>query len=303
MKKTFLISTLLWVSIKSFSQTSINDEVCYQLTSLNNDAHVISIEPDKNYGQGTHLDISAGSWNGIMGTARAFIDFDWNKIPNFENLKLVQALLDIPYYSESIGNIGNPSISLKRITSKWSESTVTWNNQPTTVLNNNSIVISNLKSNSGIDNIDVTKLVSELLKEKKSSYGIQIAINDEVPYQSLFLSSSNYPIANKKPIMKVCFIKEATLNNFVYSNSISSTHIVWNSNDNQFIINTNDEIFLKSKIDLEIFDIDGKINKIENCDLSSGLSKVNFNPNNKSSLIILKLHSREQVYTTKVLMK
>ena len=70
---------------------------------------------------------------------------------------------------------------------------------------------------------------------------------------------------------------------------------------NQFIINTNDENFIKSNINLEIFEINGKISKVEICDLSSSLSNVNFNPINKSSLVILKLHSGDKVYTSKVL--
>lgn len=299
MKKIFLISASIWVSTTAFSQTS-KDVVCYFLNTLNNDAHVISVEPNKNYGQGTHLDISAGSWEGKMGTSRAFMDFDWNKIPNLDKLKLTQAYLNVPVYSESDGNIGNPSISLKRITTKWSENTITWYNQPAVITNNNSIVLYKLMPSSGIENIDVFKLVNEILKERNNSYGIQIAINEEIPYQSLFVTSSNYPLANKRPILNVCFLDESLMSNFDYNNPITSTNIMWNNNDNSFTVNTNEEIFMNSKIEIKIYDLDGKLNKSENCDLSSGFSKVYFNNMNKSSCVILKLHSGDKMVTKKI---
>ncbi len=173
------------------------------------DAIIYSIMPNTNYN--THQELLCNAWTcqGSPCISRALINFDLSVIPL--NATFISATLDL--YSHPtpltmpVANYGtNNSFVIRRVTSPWSEDSVTWNTQPTTTTQNEITIPQSGLPNQNYLNIDVTTLVYDMLNNPQSSYGFMLKLVNEIPYNGRDFASSDYPDSTLWPSITYCYI-------------------------------------------------------------------------------------------------
>lgn len=164
------------------------------------DAHVRSLPKnrDMNWQKEPILALRGKEFFGKTFVGRAFLDFGIGS-QSIDSADVDSSFLFI--YNDSTYQAtsnGNKEIVAQLIDEKWSDTTVTWNNQPT--------VLSTLKAKVKQDNslafykIDVTHLVREHLASN-SFHGFRLAFTDESPSAEgeLFFGSSNHTNSTLHP--------------------------------------------------------------------------------------------------------
>lgn len=155
-----------------------------------------------------------------QGTNRVFIKFDEvSTIPSDATIISAKlSLYGIPT-STNYGNShysGSPYIDgrnldniglIKRVTENWEESTITWNNQPSSSEEDLAMIPSSTSrwDYDAVD-LDVTKLVEAMVKGKKN-YGFNIQLKEESIYKEVIFSSSDVKDAAKHPKLVVVYKK------------------------------------------------------------------------------------------------
>src|SRR5690349_3292330 len=80
------------------------------------------------------LVVSATTNGGETIIARAFLGFNLDTLP--EDAQIVSAKLSLyglsSYYTIPQGNLGENNLLIQRVTDNWNQTTVNWNNQPST---------------------------------------------------------------------------------------------------------------------------------------------------------------------------
>jgi hypothetical protein len=111
------------------------------------------------------------------------------------------------YYPGSPYNsYGTNECWLKRVTGDWSESTITWNNQPA-VTDANRIAIPASTSQWGynVTDIDVTEMVKGMINTANANHGFSLMHQVEVYYRSVTFASSDNADATKRPKLVVTY--------------------------------------------------------------------------------------------------
>jgi hypothetical protein len=213
MKKIYLLS-IMWISILAFSfsgysQTTI---ILQPDESTSSDASIWDYSPGTNYG--THPDFMAAAWtsSGTPTISRSLINFDLSSIP--ANATIISSTLSL-YHHSSTNTIGHSTMDgsntawLRRITSSWSESTVNWNNQPSTTTQNQVTLPASTNDSMDYPNIDVTNLISDIYNNPSGSFGMMLMLQTESYYRSLLFASSGETNTAKRPKLTVTY----TINN------------------------------------------------------------------------------------------
>src|ERR1041385_1817674 len=100
------------------------------------DAVVESHVPTSNFGNSTEFASWTWTFNSVVGSSNSLIKFDLSSIPTGATINSATLSLYYAYNTGSAGQAGANDCYLKEITSPWTESTVNWNNQPTTTATN-----------------------------------------------------------------------------------------------------------------------------------------------------------------------
>ena len=151
---------------------------------------------------------NAGSSN-----ARALIRFDLSNIP--DGAIITSATLSL-YYAHSDGNgdhryqWGSNSCKLQRVTSPWDEHTVTWNTQPSVSSTNQVILPASTTETQDYPDINVTKLIQDIIADQSKNYGMMLRLQTEEIYRQLIFASSDHPDATKHPKLVVKYKKRIT---------------------------------------------------------------------------------------------
>ena len=136
-----------------------------------NDSHINQRTPSVNYGSESYLEISNNYGNNSSDWQRhLLIQFNLSSIPSITNI--TQAQLYLYYYDYDKNDTAGRNLSIRRITSNWNESNVTWNNRPTNSSENtsNSIVPSSFSWMTW----DVLSDVQDIVQGENENYGWQI---------------------------------------------------------------------------------------------------------------------------------
>lgn len=195
----------------------------YVFVSSFNSASTVSVQPDAdlgidafialkdqsdNYGNtnwGTYANFRAVRWttSGIWYKGRSLIKYDLSSIPN--NAVITAATLDLDGINHSTSGQSNAS-KLKRITSSWGESTVTWNTQPTTT-STDQISISSTSSAGENKAVDVLSHVKLMVADPSTNYGWMIVLDGEANqlYASMDFGSSDYGTASQRPKLTLSY--------------------------------------------------------------------------------------------------
>jgi hypothetical protein len=176
------------------------------------DAMVFSTSPAFAGPNDSRLFLMAGTWSGIPGVTRAFIQFDYSSIPKHAtiNSALLTLYADttdvgILYYPNGHSDHDGPNDwYINRITANWSEGSVTWNNQPITdgVGQVNVPGTSNPKQTF---TVDITDLVKDEFENPGKYFGIMMRLETEGYYRGIMFCSTDHPNSARHPELEITY--------------------------------------------------------------------------------------------------
>lgn len=171
------------------------------------DAWIFDLHPDNNYG--AHTDIAAMTWtnSGTVTKVRGLIQFDFSAVPENAIIDSVKLTL-YGYHSPSNGNhsrTGDSNIStLQRVTQRWDELTVTWNNQPAST-NIGEVILPESISETQNYILDVTESSKFMIENPSQNFGYIIKLSTEECYRSLVFASSDNKNNSLHPRMDIYY--------------------------------------------------------------------------------------------------
>ncbi len=176
------------------------------------DALVNSYSPTSNFGSYAYIASMAWTNSGSPMTHRILLDFDLTSIPagatiTKAKLKLYADTTTVYYGSAGLmpGHstlTGANDATLRRVTSTWSESAVTWNNSPS-VDDINKVTIPASTIRSQAYEIDVLALVKDEHLNPTLYNGFMITLNDETYYRSLIFYSGESSYTTLQPKLEI----------------------------------------------------------------------------------------------------
>jgi hypothetical protein len=119
---------------------------------------------------------------------------------NNNNSSISPLIPNSTYPGSPYTSFGSNDTWLYRITSPWSENTLTWNNQPAFSTNTAiGISASTSKFDFNATDIDVTALVKEMIIPANGNYGFLLKLRDETYYRAINFASSDNATASLRP--------------------------------------------------------------------------------------------------------
>lgn len=103
---------------------------------------------------------------------------------------------------------GANDLYIRRITSPWTETGITWNNQPTTTSLNEVLVPPFSTSNQDYT-INVTSLVADMLTN--NNYGFMMSLQNETPYRLALFASSDHSDPTLHPELEITYSFPASI--------------------------------------------------------------------------------------------
>lgn len=160
-----------------------------------------------NFGTADHIEAAAWTYSGEQGKLRSVFSFtELSSIPT--NATIISATLSLyamdqaPWQHSSLS--GSNDGWIERVTSTWDESTVTWNNQPTTTTLNRLPLAQSTSATQDYLNINMTNLVQDII-DAPSNYGFLVKLNTESAYKRLGFCSSDHTNVNLRPKLVVTY--------------------------------------------------------------------------------------------------
>jgi hypothetical protein len=202
------------ISASSLPTTALTGSgtMCVSLSPVA-DAYVLSNQPNANFGSSAELNSLAWYDNNTNTTyvMRSLLNFDLSSIP--ANAIIGSAKLSLYYNPSSPAGNGqqygffNESLA-RRITSSWSENTVTWNNQPTNTEVNQAVLHTSTSPTQNYTDINVTELIKDI-RSNPGSAGIMVKLTVEQAFQELLFASRQHPNAALRPRLDICYTPAA----------------------------------------------------------------------------------------------
>ncbi|HEX5003476.1 MAG TPA: DNRLRE domain-containing protein [Bacteroidia bacterium] len=180
---------------------------------------------------GNKKDFNAITWtnSGSVSKVRSLIKFDLSAVP--ANAFITSAYLSLYFNPTSIeGNhSGSNAAYLQRITSSWDESTVTWNNQPSTTTANRITLPTASNNTQNYLNIDITYHIQDMAANPGSNFGFMLLLQNESVYRKMVLASSDNPDATLRPKLVITYTTPLpiTLTSFDATCSASAIDLNW----------------------------------------------------------------------------
>lgn len=228
-----------------------------QLLPKSEDATIDDYAPGNNHPD--EIEYFCGGWT-IFGTPvrwRNLFKFDLSAIPLNATIQSASLSLYFPVQNNffatdtSLTHL-NTSI-IYRITSWWSENSVTWNNAPSYSTNNPVNIGPSTSSNQDFLNIDVASLVQDMVNDPNNSYGFQVQMIDESQYARLLFASGDNPDINSVPTLEVCYTETVGINQIADNEGVS---IYPNPASDQFHVTLKDGPIINQ---YQLYDMCGKL--------------------------------------------
>ncbi len=230
-----------------------------------------------NFGDNPEFDALSWTYSGTRTDLRSLIYWNLSAIPT--NAVVNSATLNL-FWNPNSANTGHSNQSGQnnaealKITSPWSENTLTWNTQPTTDTLHKVLIPASTSIQQDYA-IDVTNLVQDMISTPSTNYGLMIKLINENYFRSLIFCSSDHPDPARHPRLDICYDISNSVSRPLTENNISINQDL--QSQTVFIRSTN--IFEKGMIVL-LYSSDGNlVSRYEN--LTGNLftiTKSNFAP-------------------------
>lgn len=201
-----MLKTLLSITFGIFIYSVSAQEVLTLKPSSNTgkDAEVFSLDPDRNLDE-DGLRGAGWTFGGLPGIIRGLIEFDLSTIPTGSKVDSAFLSLYSPASPSTQTHSGSNSAFLRRITSYWGENEVTWNIQPSVTENSRVILPASSSEYQNYTNINVTKMVNDMVNDPANSFGFMLSLQDETPFNRLSFVSSNHAEGARHPKLVVYY--------------------------------------------------------------------------------------------------
>jgi len=229
--------TLVIICLFSCGFVSAQTTVTFTLDSTDEDATIWSFDVAANYPDATVYDCFGEVFSEISEAhKRNFLKFDLTTIDS--NSIVIMAKLSLYYpdtiiYPDGDYSLGNSNESvLKRVTSPWTENTVTWSIQPTTTDTDLVILPQSTSTYQDYPNIDVTAMVQQMVSNPSLNYGFLLGLTSETYWSRLLFASGDNPDSTKRPKLEVTYGPDGIEENFsndsikLFPNPVSENLII-----------------------------------------------------------------------------
>lgn len=145
---------------------------------------------------------TAGSWY----IRRSLLQFDLSAIPS--NAVIVSATLTLYKHTTNHYSVDNTSV-LRKITQSWSETTVTYNNQPTFSMSDSIIVPTNTTTTQASISVDVTPHIQYWINNPTLNYGWVFKLYSNFESQNVYRqftwASSDFATSTSRPKLDITY--------------------------------------------------------------------------------------------------
>ncbi len=169
------------------------------------DARVVCQNPNTNYGSETALALQQYTKGHRQ---RIFVQFDITSIP--QNVTVNDVDFKIYYFFYMAGNPSGQNTIAKKVTGAWTESTITWNNEPGSTTSGQ--VSLNMPASYGWMNYDADTIVQSWVNGSSPNYGFLVKFNTEytTPNRCPIFYSIDYATDNYRPKLTVNWTEHET---------------------------------------------------------------------------------------------
>ncbi|MFT3886306.1 MAG: DNRLRE domain-containing protein [Flavobacteriales bacterium] len=147
---------------------------------------------------------------GGVNKGRGLMDFDLTGIP--PAARIISAHLSLigmgPFGTGIVGMVGSTGANastLRRVTSPWEPTMVTWNTQPTTTMQHAVPLRQSEYADQNYLSVDVTALVQDMVDDPANSFGFLMQLDDETPSRGLVFHSSAAGRPDQRPVLVVSY--------------------------------------------------------------------------------------------------
>lgn len=190
-----------------------------------------------NYNYATYGNFAANAWSN--GGFRSLVKFNLNSIPTGANIQSATLYLySNPTVTSSSAWNGNSQLSgsnavfFEKVTENWSESNVTWNNQPATTTSGRIWFPPSTSTTENIQ-VNITSFVQSWIDNPSANYGMKMRLENEVQYRSRTYASENHTDTNIRPKLVITYT--APLGCDVAIDSAAAVSLPY-YNNNQFLL-------------------------------------------------------------------
>ena len=194
---------------------------------------------------GTSSILKADEWtnSGYRTNSKSLFQFDLSQYPSEVNVKSAYLSLysNTPQPTDDYKHMsgistGNTSIYksnaciIERVVEPWDENSVTYNSSPQTISNNAVYLPVSTSYNQNYLDIDVTKMVSDLIKYPASDNGFMLSLANEEKYARMSFASSNHSNTQIHPHLILDYYFDETIYTipFTVTGSTTSENDDWN---------------------------------------------------------------------------
>jgi hypothetical protein len=256
-----------------------------------------------NKGNINYMGASAWTWNGVFGTQRMLVDFDLTAIP--AGATITAAELSLYYFQHSgFGFNGDNALYIKRITSPWDESTVTWDNKPS-YTDTNEVSVPAFTMGNSIENLDVTALVTDMVADQNNSHGFLVMLQTEATYRVFNAATSEHTDSSLHPKLVIHYYSnDVTGLKASEENELALTIFPNPYSDNSVL---NFHLSDNKNLLIEMVNSEGKtIKTFANTNFSAGDHTIELNKENTrcpGGLYLIRVVSDNKVYSHKLIIK
>lgn len=109
------------------------------------------------------------------------------------------------YQGSPYKGFGPNDTYVRKVTSAWDESSVTWNSKPSSTVNDESLIAPSTKQWNNNSSADVSQIVRTFVKDASRNYGFMLSLNNENIYHSYGFYSSESANSSKRPKLVIIY--------------------------------------------------------------------------------------------------